>query len=384
MTATGSSADLRSKSCASTCARCSSAAARTGTSAVRNSERHGRRGPRRASTRTAGPRRKCWPNRTEQQVQFGFILGNNLAVRLPCESSTTAGGSARMFKAIDHHRPSLAGAASTARAGARLVNPDSASAHAWRTHRVHDKRLRYPVMNAIMSLMILGAAAGPGLAMAAGETPAFKATRWVNSAPIGAEALRGKVVLVNFWEYTCINWIRTSPYIKAWNRDYAKLGLVVIGVHTPEFEFGKRAENIDRGIRDFGLTYPIAVDNDSAIWYAFGNDAWPATYLFDAQGKLVDRWEGEGSYDEIESEIRRLLLAANPGVKLPETSPEVTAYAKTGDPNYAGITNETYVGTDRRERGAFTLTGSWQSKPQYVKLKTGTGKITVPFTGGEV
>jgi thiol-disulfide isomerase/thioredoxin len=249
---------------------------------------------------------------------------------------------------------------------------------------VHDKRLRYPVMNAIMSLMILGAAAGPGLAMAAGETPAFKATRWVNSAPIGAEALRGKVVLVNFWEYTCINWIRTSPYIKAWNRDYAKLGLVVIGVHTPEFEFGKRAENIDRGIRDFGLTYPIAVDNDSAIWYAFGNDAWPATYLFDAQGKLVDRWEGEGSYDEIESEIRRLLLAANPGVKLPETSPEVTAYAKTGDPNYAGITNETYVGTDRRERGAFTLTGSWQSKPQYVELKTGTGKITVPFTGGEV
>jgi len=239
-------------------------------------------------------------------------------------------------------------------------------------------------MNAIMSLMILGAAAGPGLAMAAGETPAFKATRWVNSAPIGAEALRGKVVLVNFWEYTCINWIRTSPYIKAWNRDYAKLGLVVIGVHTPEFEFGKRAENIDRGIRDFGLTYPIAVDNDSAIWYAFGNDAWPATYLFDAQGKLVDRWEGEGSYDEIESEIRRLLLAANPGVKLPETSPEVTAYAKTGDPNYAGITNETYIGAERREPGAVTLKGEWRTGRQYVELENGSGEIVMPFAGGEV
>src|SRR6516165_10815732 len=230
------------------------------------------------------------------------------------------------------------------------------------------------LMRAVMPFLFLGATAAPGLAIAASEMPPLKAERWVNSAPLTPEALRGKVVLVNFWEYTCINWIRTSPYIKAWNRDYAKLGLVVIGVHTPEFEFGKRAENIDRGIRDFGLTYPIAV----------GNDAWPATYLFDAQGKLVDRWEGEGSYDEIESEIRRLLLAANPGVKLPETSPEVTAYAKTGDPNYAGITNETYVGTDRRERGAFTLTGSWQSKPQYVELKTGTGKITVPFTGGEV
>ena len=113
------------------------------------------------------------------------------------------------------------------------------------------------------------------------------------------------------WEYTCINWIRTLPYVKAWNRDYASLGLVVVGVHAPEFEFGKRAENIDRGIRDHGLTYPIAIDNEFAIWRALGNDAWPAKYLFDGQGKLVKRWVGEGRYDEIESEIRRLLAAAN-------------------------------------------------------------------------
>ena len=82
------------------------------------------------------------------------------------------------------------------------------------------------------------------------------------------EALRGKVVLVDFWEYTCINWIRTSPYVKAWHRDYAEAGLVVVGVHAPEFEFGKRAENIDRGIRDHGLTYPIALDNEFATWRA--------------------------------------------------------------------------------------------------------------------
>ena len=105
-------------------------------------------------------------------------------------------------------------------------------------------------MKAVMSLLFLVVTAAPGLALAATDMPALKAERWVNSTPLNAEALRGRVVLVDFWEYTCINWIRTSPYVKAWNRDYAKLGLVVIGVHAPEFDFGKRAENIDRGIRD--------------------------------------------------------------------------------------------------------------------------------------
>ena len=237
---------------------------------------------------------------------------------------------------------------------------------------------------AIMSLLFLGATAAAGPALAASDIPALEAQRWVNSTPLTAEALRGKVVLVDFWEYTCINWIRTSPYVKAWNRDYAKFGLVVIGVHAPEFEFGKRAENIDRGIRDHGLGYPIALDNDFAIWRAFGNDAWPAKYLFDAQGKLVRRWVGEGSYDQIESEIRRLLTAAKPGTALPEASREASAFAKTGEPSYRGITAETYVGTERRERGTFTLEGNWQSRRQYVELQAGTGKIVLPFTAGEV
>src|SRR5262245_39023891 len=128
---------------------------------------------------------------------------------------------------------------------------------------------------------------GVGAASAGGALPAFKVERWVNSTPLTADMLRGKVVLVDFWEYTCVNWIRTSPYVKAWNRDYADRGLVVIGVHAPEFEFGKRAEHIDRGIRDHVLTYPIALDNDFATWRAFGNDAWPTKYLFDAHGTLV-------------------------------------------------------------------------------------------------
>jgi hypothetical protein len=141
--------------------------------------------------------------------------------------------------------------------------------------------------------------------------PPLSAERWVNSAPLSPPALRGKVVLLDIWEYTCINWIRTAPYVKAWHRDYASLGLVVVGVHAPEFEFGKSAEHIDRGIRDHGLTHPIAIDNRFAIWRELGNNAWPAKYLFDRQGHLVRRWVGEGRYDEMESEIRRLLAAGD-------------------------------------------------------------------------
>jgi hypothetical protein len=236
----------------------------------------------------------------------------------------------------------------------------------------------------LLPFMFVGLAVGPGLAIAASEIPALKAARWVNSAPLSAEALSGKVVLIDIWEYTCINWIRTAPYVKAWNRDYADLGLVVIGVHAPEFEFGKRAENIDRGIRDHGLTYPIALDNDFAIWKSLGNSAWPSKYLFDAQGKLVKRWEGEGSYDNIEAEIRRLLMAANPGIKLPAVSPEATTFAKTAQPSYAGITGESYVGSDRRERGTFKLDGDWRSEGQFIELRKGSGSIALPFTAGEV
>jgi hypothetical protein len=172
--------------------------------------------------------------------------------------------------------------------------------------------------------------------------------------------------------------------VKAWHRDYAALGLVVVGLHAPEFEFGKRADNIDRGIRDHGLTYPVALDNGFATWRALDNDAWPAKYLFDGQGRLVQRWAGEGYYGEIEAEIRRLLMTANPGTRLPPITPEAAAFARTGQPSYAGITNETYVGVERREPGTFTLAGDWQNGRQYLELRKGTGTIVLPFTAGEV
>jgi thiol-disulfide isomerase/thioredoxin len=233
-------------------------------------------------------------------------------------------------------------------------------------------------------LLCLGVVAASCLASAASNLPDLKAERWVNSAPLTPEMLRGRVVLVDFWEYTCVNWIRTAPYVKAWNRDYGTLGLVVIGVHAPEFEFGKRAEHIDRGIRDHGLTYPVAIDNDFTIWRAFGNDAWPAKYLFDNRGRLVKRWVGEGSYDEIEREIRRLLVAAQPGIQLPAVSQEALTFAKTGQPSYVGTTNETYIGAERREPGLVTLKGDWHTDRQYVELKKATGEIVLPFTAGEV
>ena len=150
-------------------------------------------------------------------------------------------------------------------------------------------------MKTILPLCSLVFVAGSCLVGAAGKLPAFTVERWVNSTPLTAEALRGKVVLVDVWEYTCINWIRTSPYVKAWHRDYAALGLVVVGLHAPEFEFGKRADNIDRGIRDHGLTYPIALDNDFATWRALGNDAWPAKYLYRRPGKTGEAMGGRGA-----------------------------------------------------------------------------------------
>ena len=239
-------------------------------------------------------------------------------------------------------------------------------------------------MMKVALLVSLGSVAASCLASAASNLPPLRAERWVNSPPLSAEALRGNVVLVDFWEYTCVNWIRTSPYVKAWNRAYAPLGLIVIGVHAPEFEFGKLSDNIDRGIRDHGLTYPIAIDNDFAIWRAFGNDAWPAKYLFDDRGRLVRRWVGEGSYDEIEREIRRSLTAAHPERQLPAVTELAATFAKTRQPSYAGITVETYIGAQRRDLGAVTLKGDWHTDRQYVELKRGNGEIVIPFSGGEV
>ena len=144
-----------------------------------------------------------------------------------------------------------------------------------------------------------------------GEMPSLTgATAWINSLPLTAADLRGKVVLVEFWTYTCINWLRSHAYVRAWAEKYHDHGLVVIGAHTPEFPFEAKVENVQRAVQDMKIHYPVAVDSDYAIWHAFQNNYWPAFYFVDAQGRIRHHQFGEGSYEQSELIIQRLLVAA--------------------------------------------------------------------------
>jgi thiol-disulfide isomerase/thioredoxin len=141
-----------------------------------------------------------------------------------------------------------------------------------------------------------------------GHLPGFDgATGWLNSPPLSAADLQGKVVLVDFWTYTCINWLRTLAYIRAWAEKYQDQGLVVIGVHTPEFPFERDVENVRQAAKDMAVRYPVALDSDYAIWQAFANRFWPAVYIADAEGRIRHHQFGEGGYAECEMVIQRLL-----------------------------------------------------------------------------
>jgi thiol-disulfide isomerase/thioredoxin len=144
-----------------------------------------------------------------------------------------------------------------------------------------------------------------------GELPSLGgATMWLNSPPLTAADLRGNVVLIDFWTYTCINWLRTLPYVRAWAKKYQDHGVVVIGVHSPEFSFEHDIENVRRAAQDMRVSYPIAIDNDFAIWQAFTNHYWPALYLVDAQGHLRYHHFGEGAYELSEMMLQHLLAEA--------------------------------------------------------------------------
>jgi thiol-disulfide isomerase/thioredoxin len=140
-----------------------------------------------------------------------------------------------------------------------------------------------------------------------------RATEWLNSPPLTPAALRGKVVLVDFWTYTCINWLRTLPYVRAWADKYRDQGLVVIGVHAPEFSFEKNVDNVHWAAKEMRVDYPIAVDSDHVIWRAFKNQYWPALYFIDAQGRARHHHFGEGAYEQSEMIIQRLLAEAGVG-----------------------------------------------------------------------
>jgi thiol-disulfide isomerase/thioredoxin len=144
-----------------------------------------------------------------------------------------------------------------------------------------------------------------------GDMPGLDgATGWFNSAPLTPAGLRGKVVLIDFWTFTCVNWLRTLPYLKAWAQKYGGQGLTVIGVHTPEFEFEHDEANVRRAIADLGVTYPVALDSDYAVWRAFGNHYWPALYFADTDGRIRHHHFGEGEYRQSEMVIEQLLAEA--------------------------------------------------------------------------
>lgn len=233
------------------------------------------------------------------------------------------------------------------------------------------------------------------------------ANEWLNSRPLTPEALRGKVVLIDFWTYTCVNWLRTAPYVRAWEQKYRDQGLVVIGVHSPEFAFEKDIENVRRAVRELGISYPIAVDSDHAIWRGFKNNYWPALYFLDAQGRVRHHHFGEGSYEESEKFIQKLLAeagAANIDRNLVAVDPrglEVAAdVASLKSPeNYLGyVRTENFAslgGVTRNQPKAYelpallrpnewALAGDWTVREDAALLNSSRGLLATRFHARDV
>ena len=224
-------------------------------------------------------------------------------------------------------------------------------------------------------------ASAPGLA--SGEVgsaaPEFVGiANWINSPPLTMEGLRGKVVLIDFWTYTCVNCIRTLSYLKDWHAKYAEHGLVIVGVHTPEFEFEKVTANVLRSMDEFGLVYPVAQDNDFRTWRAFNNRAWPSKFLIDAAGTIRYAHVGEGAYIETEQQVRALLTEAGADVsavavnETPAQRFDPRAY--DADPEKR-ITREIYGGWQRNAntRGIYVAQSDYYDEPNQIREYTDPG-----------
>jgi thiol-disulfide isomerase/thioredoxin len=228
------------------------------------------------------------------------------------------------------------------------------------------------------------------------------ANEWINSPPLTAAGLHGKVVLIDFWNYTCINWLRQLPYVRAWAEKYKDRGLVVIGVHAPEFAFEKNIDNVRRAAQAQGVTYPIAIDNDFAIWRAFKNAYWPALYFIDAQGRIRHHHFGEGAYEQSERFIQRLLAEAGAG-GVDRDVVAVDARGAEAASDWGSLQSpESYLGYDRAERFAspggavpdkrriydaaerlrlnhWALSGEWTVRKDAAALSKAGGRIAYRF-----
>ena len=208
-------------------------------------------------------------------------------------------------------------------------------------------------MSGAMTGAMTGAMSGPappGTPPVEGELPSLDgAIAWLNSPPLSSSGLRGKVVLVDFWTYSCINCLRTLPYLRAWYERYRDHGLVVIGVHAPEFAFERDQGNVGRAVRELGIRYPVAIDNNYTIWRAFDNQYWPAHYFVDSSGRIRGHHFGEGGYEESEALIREL-LAESGAHDLPPVATAAAARAVEMAPDEHDVASpETYVGYQRAE-----------------------------------
>ena len=236
-----------------------------------------------------------------------------------------------------------------------------------------------------------------------GELPPLSgAIQWLNSSPLTAQDLRGKVVLVDFWTYSCINCLRSLPYVKAWAQKYRDQGLVVIGVHAPEFAFERNVDNVKRATHDLGIDYPVAIDNNYAIWRAFGNQYWPAHYFVDAKGQIRFHHFGEGDYAHSEQVIQQLLAEAGHANAAAMVSDTAAKGVQMAADNIDMLSPETYVGYERAENFAgrggeshdrvhayaaptqlalnnWGLAGAWNVGAEQATLAASTGTIVYRF-----
>ena len=250
-----------------------------------------------------------------------------------------------------------------------------------------------------MTVASLSASTAAAAKAESGLSPLSHATTWLNSQPLTDKALQGKVVLVEFWTFTCINWRRQLPYVRAWAEKYKEQGLVVVGVHSPEFSFERNTDNIRWAVRDMRIDYPIAVDNERAIWRGFHNEYWPALYFVDAKGKIRHQQFGEGAYEQSEKVIQKLL--AQTGVEIRNGLVLVDPGGAEAQADWKQLQSaENYVGYERTEnfassptpdkprlysapkhlaRNQWALSGDWTMGREAVLLNQPGGRIVYDF-----
>ncbi len=253
---------------------------------------------------------------------------------------------------------------------------------------------------ACLALLLCGFATGAPMATFDG------ATQWINSPALAPTDLRGKVVLVDFWEYTCLNCLRTLPYLREWYKRYHDDGLVIVGVHTPEFKFSGQASEVESAAKRLGVTWPIVLDDDRAVWNHYGVTVWPTELLYDQSGHLVETQIGEGNYPYTESKIQALLHAANPSLALPAVmpllpqdsynKPGAVCYPRTAEilvshtpianaPRFGDASTDlSYHDVSTHRDGAIYLDGFWHATREAVAFGGGGGYFAMTYHAIEV